>query len=115
MPNLYPTLEDMNVDHMQQAQNSLAPQVAAPAPAAIQYPPPYGAANPTYGTAPAYGAAPSAGASLYPSLDDYMGLDLALVRQTTPQNQQVGFQLINNYSLNLVYSVYMQPCSQMNS
>ncbi|KAF6030392.1 SDCBP [Bugula neritina] len=90
MPNLYPTLEDMNVDHMQQAQNSLAPQVAAPAPAAIQYPPPYGAANPTYGTAPAYGAAPSAGASLYPSLDDYMGLDLALVRQTTPQNQQVA-------------------------
>lgn len=77
---LYPSLEDMKVDQMQQAQNAVASQ-AAVAPPPIQYPTP---GQP--GTAPAYGAA-TAVTSLYPSLDQYMGLDLALVRQTTPQNQ----------------------------
>ena len=80
MSSLYPSLEDMKVDQMQAAQQNVAQQMAAAAQAQpITYPQP-GAP----GTAPAY-----APVSLYPSLDDYMGLDLALVRQTTPQNQQV--------------------------
>ena len=79
MSRLYPSLEDMKVDQMAQAQQAVASQAAAPAP--IQYPAP---GQP--GTAPAYGSV-TAVPSLYPSLDDYMGLDLALVRQTTPQNQ----------------------------
>lgn len=77
---LYPSLEDMKVDGLQQAQNNLVNQRPAQ-PAPIQYPTPGQPAPP-----PAYGSAGGV-ASLYPSLDDYMGLDLALVRQTTPQNQ----------------------------
>lgn len=77
MSRLYPSLEDMKVDKMQQAQTAVA---SAPPPQ-IQYPTP---GQP--GSAPAFGAVTTT-TSLYPSLDDYMGLDLALVRQTTPQNQ----------------------------
>lgn len=92
MSRLYPSLEDMKVDQMQQAQQAAANQVAAPP--QIQYPMP---GQP--GAAPAYGAA-TAVTSLYPSLDDYMGLDLALVRQTTPQNQvQVSSILLKKYSM----------------
>lgn len=79
---LYPSLEDMKVDQMQQAQDNVARQLAA-GPPPIQYPTP---GQP--GSAPAYGAVTQT-SSLYPSLDEYMGLDLALVRQTTPQDQQV--------------------------
>lgn len=90
MSNLYPSLEDMKVDQMQQAQNAAAQRMAASQAQAIQYPgiaPAPGAP----GSAPAYGAVTvNPTSSLYPSLDEYMGMDLALLRQTTPQNQQVG-------------------------
>jgi len=83
MSSLYPSLEDMKVDHMQTAQQNVAQQVAAASQCQpIVYPQ---ACAP--GTAPAYAPVTSS-VSLYPSLDNYMGLDLALVRQTTPQNQQ---------------------------
>jgi len=79
--SLYPSLEDMKVDQMAQSQNAVAQQMAARQAGAIQYPSQPVAGEP--GSAPAYGST-----SLYPSLDDYMGLDLALVRQTVPQSQQ---------------------------
>lgn len=100
--SLYPSLEDMKVDQMQQAQHSVAQQVAAAqsaGPAPIVYPQP-GAP----GTAPAY-APVTQSSSLYPSLDDYMGLDLALVRQTTPQNQQVGKRFTTTLVALLSYSI----------
>lgn len=83
---LYPSLEDMKVDQMQQAQNAVAQQMAASSQGQLPYP-----LNPA---APAYGAAPTAEPakpSLYPSLDEYMGLDLSLVRQTTQPNQVLGY------------------------
>ena len=93
MSSLYPSLEDMKVDQMQKAQNAVAQHMAAPSQPQIQYPTPsQPGAPPSYASGqahanPAYGAVTSSVSSLYPSLDDYMGLDLALVRQTTPQNQ----------------------------
>ncbi|XP_014662507.1 PREDICTED: syntenin-1-like [Priapulus caudatus] len=73
MSRLYPTLEDMAVDKMQQAQmhanQAYQEQAAAHAQAALQD----GSAQvvpPAYGTVAT--AAPSA--VLYPSLDDFMGL-----------------------------------------
>ncbi|CAH1772260.1 unnamed protein product [Owenia fusiformis] len=84
--SLYPTLEDMKVDQMQQAQVQY--QQAAQQPA-VQYP---GEAAQTYPTAAAAG-----GSSLYPSLQDYMGLSLSpeCIAQNMPvvaanQNQQVA-------------------------
>ncbi|KAI8479961.1 syntenin-1-like [Branchiostoma floridae x Branchiostoma belcheri] len=92
--SLYPSLEDMKVDQMAQAQQYQATQQAA----AIQAPPQYPTqAYPTqpqaYPTQPqayptqASGAMPVAQFSLYPSLDDYMGLSLTPeeVRANMPQ------------------------------
>lgn len=94
MSRLYPSLEDMKVDQMQQAQDTAANRMAAAAQAQqIQYPtvtPAPGAP----GSAPAYGAVTATQShSLYPSLDEYMGLDLALIRQSAPQNQ-VSYKLL---------------------
>ncbi|KAH0947277.1 hypothetical protein HN011_011474 [Eciton burchellii] len=69
--SLYPTLEDMKVDHMMKAQ----------AQAESQYvPPPI--SGPEIPSAPIY--VPSTPAVLYPSLGDYMGLELN--EETIAQN-----------------------------
>lgn len=65
MSALYPSLEDMKVDQMAQVQAAHA-QAASPAVGYQQ-----GYAPPPYSTAPVY-----AGSALYPSLTDYMGLEI---------------------------------------
>ncbi|XP_073258677.1 syntenin-1-like [Porites lutea] len=68
--SLYPSLEDMKVGQMAQAQAQQA-----------------GAQQPALAYAPQPGApAPTPGSSLYPSLDDYMGINVseASVRQHVP-------------------------------
>ncbi|EZA54459.1 syntenin-1 isoform X2 [Ooceraea biroi] len=62
--SLYPTLEDMKVDHLMKAQVQ----------AESQYVVPPISAGPAIPSAPTY--VPSASTSLYPSLGDYMGLEL---------------------------------------
>ncbi|KAK7484068.1 hypothetical protein BaRGS_00024680 [Batillaria attramentaria] len=87
--SLYPTLEDMKVDQLAQAQ--------------VQHEQRQAIAQGGYPSAPGYPAAPAAGemhtsssgASLYPALDDYMGLKLTpqFVQQNMPvvaQNMQVA-------------------------
>uniref|UniRef100_A0A131XIF7 Putative pdz domain-containing protein n=1 Tax=Hyalomma excavatum TaxID=257692 RepID=A0A131XIF7_9ACAR len=69
MSSLYPTLEDMKVDHMIQAQTKPLESSAPPAPVASA-PHPYG----LYPSAP---AATDRFETLYPALDDYMGLSLS--------------------------------------
>lgn len=92
--SLYPSLEDMKVDQMAQAQHQYEQQTGA---GQITYPdqPP---AYPQQGTAypqqtPAY-PQQGAGGSLYPSLDEYMGLQLTpqFVQQNIPgyQDMQVA-------------------------
>ncbi|XP_066273337.1 syntenin-1-like [Branchiostoma lanceolatum] len=89
--SLYPSLEDMKVDQMAKAQVYQAGQQAAAIQAPPQYPtqaPAYPTQPPAYPTAPQpAGAMPVAQFSLYPSLDDYMGLSLTPdeVRANMPQ------------------------------
>lgn len=78
--SLYPSLEDMKVDHMAQAQAHHAQQQQA-----IQQ----GQQPPTSGT----GAPPvvmAAGSSLYPSLNDFMGLQITdeSIRTNMPETGQ---------------------------
>ncbi|XP_060606250.1 syntenin-1-like [Ruditapes philippinarum] len=81
--SLYPSLEDMKVDQMAQAQRqhetAQAP-ISYPGQAPQQYPP------------PAYPQMASAGSSgsLYPTLDEYMGLQLtpAFIQQNIPASDQ---------------------------
>jgi syntenin-1 len=91
MSSLYPSLEDMGVDHLAQAQRKHE-QPQAPA---LTYP----AVSPSGGPPPAYGAAPPAysPSSLYPSLDEYMGLTpemmqehMQVVAANQAQDMQVG-------------------------
>lgn len=74
MSGIYPSLEDMAVDQMSQAQNEYR-QAAVATAQAIAYPDQ--AAGPVN---------PAAVASLYPTLEDYMGLDLSptAVQQNMP-------------------------------
>lgn len=88
--SLYPSLEDMKVDQMQQAQRQYeqaAHSIQYPTQGVPQYPP------------QGYPAAPAPGvpmtSSLYPALDEYMGLQLTpeFVSQNMPlvaQNMQVA-------------------------
>lgn len=81
--SLYPTLEDMKVDQMAQAQIQHEQRQAAITQGG--YPP----------AQPQQGAVPSSSAALYPSLTDYMGLQLTpqFVEQNMPvvaQNMQVA-------------------------
>lgn len=76
MSRLYPTLEDMAVDQIQQAQQQVSQayreQAGAHAQTAVEYPGTEIAPAP-----PAYGAVavpPAQMSALYPSLDDFMGL-----------------------------------------
>ncbi|XP_045158657.2 syntenin-1-like [Mercenaria mercenaria] len=81
--SLYPSLEDMKVDQMAQAQRQYEtgqPSVSYPAPPPQPYPPqPY----PTQ-------AASGGSASLYPTLDEYMGLQLtpAFIQQNIPESDR---------------------------
>jgi len=81
--SLYPSLEDMVVDQMVQAQQ---PPVPVPQPSPV---PPYPALAPG---SPAYPSAASSSptapaAAAYPGLADYMGLELseALIRENMPE------------------------------
>jgi len=74
MSSLYPTLEDMSVDRMVQAQTIAEQQMKAAIPSApgAMYPtgagpPPYSVTNPVHG---------EHSAELYPSLNEYMGLTI---------------------------------------
>lgn len=69
--SLYPTLEDMKVDHMMKAQMQAESQYVASVPIGDTTP-----------SAPTY--VPSAPGMLYPSLGDYMGLELN--EETIAQN-----------------------------
>lgn len=79
--SLYPSLEDMKVDHMAKAQISQS-QPAILEASAPSFSPKheYGAPQPAYGAAaqPAYGAVYSVDSMshLYPSLQEYMGLSI---------------------------------------
>ncbi|XP_052774644.1 syntenin-1-like [Mya arenaria] len=81
--SLYPSLEDMKVDQMAQAQRSYEqPQVTYPA---------QGGAQPGYPPAPQQ-APRGSSPSLYPTLDEYMGLQLTpqFVQQNLPEYNQVA-------------------------
>jgi syntenin-1 len=65
MSRLYPTLEDMRVDHLQTAQVNHERAITGSAP--LQYPHPTSAEVPSNA---------QTGAALYPSLSDYMGLSI---------------------------------------
>ncbi|CAN8025828.1 unnamed protein product [Ixodes persulcatus] len=73
--SLYPTLEDMKVDHMIQAQTRPMPSSAPPGAPVPSAPLPY-ALYPSSGA----GEVPGMGdkfQALYPTLDDYMGISLS--------------------------------------
>lgn len=72
MASLYPTLEDMKVDHMIQAQTRPLESSAPPAPVAASASAPL-----PYGLYPSAPAASDKFDTLYPILDDYMGLSLS--------------------------------------
>ena len=75
--SLYPTLEDMKVDHMAQTQSQVSAQ----------------AYNDVSHIQSVTALPPAAAAGLYPSLGDYMGLDLAQALALQPvvhQNMQVA-------------------------
>lgn len=93
--SLYPSLEDMEVDKMAKAQNQFAHQMAMTDRAIASgqdqtAPPAYGAAYPSQ--------QPGSLPSLYPSLEEYMGLSLTPaeiqanmpVVAANPQNMQVA-------------------------
>ncbi|KYN03894.1 Syntenin-1 [Cyphomyrmex costatus] len=84
---LYPTLEDMKVDHMIKAQVQAESQYVASIPI-----------EPTAPSAPTY--VPSAPSMLYPSLD-YMGLELSeeIIAQNMPEYALATRQNANNVSL----------------
>ncbi|KOB76241.1 Syndecan binding protein [Operophtera brumata] len=79
--SLYPSLEDMKVDTMARAQISQYQARAAPPP------PSYGAPPHAYGPPPAAPSAPNA--HVYPSLGNYMGLELTadVIAQNMPEYQ----------------------------
>lgn len=78
--SLYPSLEDMKVDQMSRAQIQSVADYSSP-PAYNNAPPPY---NPgTYNT----GTSPVDGSNVYPSLGNYMGLELSeeVIRENMPE------------------------------
>ncbi|XP_063926411.1 syntenin-1-like [Zophobas morio] len=76
--SLYPSLEDMKIDHMSRAQNQA---LAASAPS---YPPAYSPEMPVPQTA--------TGNSAYPSLGEFMGLELTedVIKQNMPEYSQIA-------------------------
>jgi len=78
--SLYPTLEDMKVDHMAQSQAQVATRAHHDVQAIASAPPPQSFGGP---------------ASLYPALGDYMGLDLSqalTLPAVAPSQQQLVAQ-----------------------
>lgn len=88
--SLYPTLEDMKVDHMMKAQVQAESQYAIPMPT-----------EPVVPSAPVY--VPSAPSALYPSLGDYMGLELneETIAQNMPEYALAKRQNANDVTLTL--------------
>ncbi|XP_029678968.1 syntenin-1-like [Formica exsecta] len=86
--SLYPTLEDMKVDHMMKAQMEAESQYAIPMPT-----------EPAVPSAPVY--VPSAPSVLYPSLGDYMGLELNedTIAQNMPEYALAKRQTANDMTL----------------
>lgn len=88
--SLYPSLEDMKVDHMIKAQLQMEQQYA---PQPVQ----------SESTPPPYGGNPSAPAQhiLYPSLGDYMGLELSedVIAENMPEYSVVHRQATATISL----------------
>jgi len=76
--SIYPSLEDMKVDHMLQAQNSSSPHAQQYASSSLPYPsaPTQPVSTASSGTNPAY-----------PGLGEYMGLELtqAMIRENMPE------------------------------
>lgn len=75
--SIYPSLEDMKVDHLAKAQNDVLSQNNPP------YPLMYNSTMPL--------PAVANGASVYPSLGDYMGLELSetVLEQNMPEYSQL--------------------------
>lgn len=86
--SLYPTLEDMKVDHMMKAQIQAESQYTIPMPT-----------EPAIPSAPIY--VPSAPSVLYPSLGDYMGLELneETIAQNMPEYALAKRQNANDIAL----------------
>ncbi|CAL1679118.1 unnamed protein product [Lasius platythorax] len=86
--SLYPTLEDMKVDHMMKAQMQAESQYAISMPT-----------EPAVPSAPVY--VPSAPGTLYPSLGDYMGLELneETIAQNMPEYALTRHQNANDMTL----------------
>lgn len=94
--SLYPTLEDMKVDHMMKAQIQAESQYVASIPIESTAP-----------SAPTY--VPSAPGMLYPSLGDYMGLELneEIIAQNMPEYALATRQNASDVALtstNVMYS-----------
>ncbi|XP_029157453.1 syntenin-1-like [Nylanderia fulva] len=86
--SLYPTLEDMKVDHMMKAQVQAESQYSISMPTERAVP-----------SAPVY--VPSAPGTLYPSLGDYMGLELNedTIAQNMPEYALARHQNANDMTL----------------
>lgn len=82
--SLYPSLEDMKVDHMVQAQTQAFGQAAAATAAAASAPPAGGQQQLPY---PLHPSAPGMPESMYPGLSTYMGLefDEQTIRENMPE------------------------------
>lgn len=89
--SLYPSLEDMKVDHMGQAQQAHTQQQQQQQHHAIGY----GSAS-----APSSQQAPSSMLALYPSLGEFMGMEVShdVVRQNLPE--EVGNEVVTYQSSN---------------
>eukprot|EP00493_Phyllostaurus_siculus_P021769 UN22097 len=86
--SLYPSLEDMKVDHMAQAQQAQTPQRQP---------------QHAIGSASSSASAPQASSAmlaLYPSLGEFMGMEVShdVVRQNLPQ--EVGNEVVSYQSSN---------------
>ncbi|XP_057654857.1 syntenin-1-like [Diorhabda carinulata] len=93
--SLYPSLEDMKVDQMANAQYNQIQRNIAAAPASA--PPPYNYPNFNSMPIPAIAAPDSSGQQLYPHLGEYMGLELseAVIAENMPEYTQVALQQQN--------------------
>lgn len=97
--SLYPSLEDMKVDTMARAQMAQNQPQAAP--------------SPMYSLPPAAPSAPSA--HVYPSLGNYMGLELSadVIAQNMPEYQ---VQTVSTYLPSISKMIFhaVPPCEYLN-
>lgn len=109
--SLYPTLEDMKVDQLAQAQvqheyrQAIAQGGGYPQPQGTSYPPPAYGAPPAYGPPSSTHSSSASLSSLYPTLENYMGLQLTqqFVQENMPvvasQGMQVAVPSQRNYAV----------------